>query len=467
VTASVPLPRSTPEEQGIPSSAITGFIAAADTTLDSLNSFMLLRHGFVVAEGWWHPYAADHPHMMFSVSKSFTSTAVGLAIEDGLLTLDDHVVDLLTDDLPPDPSERLRRLTVRHLLTMSSGHAIDTATLGTGGLPDAGWVRSILATPLEFEPGTRFVYNSGATHLLAAILTRLTGERLLDYLTPRLLEPLGIRNATWEQSPEGVDAGGWGLNITTEDLALFGQLLLQRGEWNGRQLVPAAWIDESTALQIDTTPTQVNTDWVAGYAYQYWRNSVGGFRADGAFGNFAIVLPELDAVVVLTSSLPDAQPALDLVWEHLLPALGEQALPANPADAATLKMTLRRLEIWTPQGAPASPAAARVDGIRFVFDSAELSDLTLSGNMITTTRNGLTQSLPFGEGDWETSPAGPIAAAGAWTAPDTLLIRSCLFTGPWTETLTLTFGENTIELEASLNVSFDEMVPLRLTGRAA
>jgi len=285
------LPRSTPEAEGIASSAIFDFIRAADAQLDSLHSVMVVRHGAVVAEGWWSPYAAHYPHMMFSVSKSFTATAIGLAIDEGLVTLDDRVVELLPHDLPTEIDDRLSALTVRHLLTMTTGHATDTVSLTDDSHGD-NWARTILAQPLEFTPGTHYVYNSGATHLLSAILQRVTGERLLDYLGPRLFGPLGITDATWESSPQGIDAGGWGLSITTEQLATFGQLLLQRGQWQGSQLVPAEWIDEATALQVDTSDTDHDLDGRQGYGYQFWRNRLTGYRADGAFGQFCLVLPE-------------------------------------------------------------------------------------------------------------------------------------------------------------------------------
>jgi CubicO group peptidase (beta-lactamase class C family) len=469
VTASVPLPRSTPEEQGIPSSAIAAFVDAADA-LDSVNSFMLTRHGHVVAEGWWCPYAEDVPHMMFSVSKSFTSIAVGLVIEAGLLTLDSRVVDLLPEDvpsgLPTNAADRLGTLSVRNLLTMATGHAADTVDLAAGVMAPANWARAILAAPLEFEPGEKFVYNSGATYLLAAIVTKVTRERLLDYLTPRLLEPLGIRDATWEQSPQGIDAGGWGLSITTEELAIFGQLLLQRGEWNGVQLVPAAWIDESTAWQIDTSGSEnENPDWAAGYGYQYWRNTAGGYRADGAFGNFAIVLPELDAVVTFTSSLAETQPLLDLVWEHILPALTPEPLAADPTTAEALRIRLRRLELWTPNGVSTTPAADRIDGARWVFDGTDPSELAITGNTIVGTWHGNLQTLAFGDGDWEISEAESVAASGAWTAQDQLTIRISYFTAPYAETLVLTFGQDTLDLVVTQNVSFADNAPTHVTGR--
>jgi CubicO group peptidase (beta-lactamase class C family) len=456
-----PLPRSTPEAEGIPSGAILNFIAAAEGQLESLHSLMIVRHGTVVAEGWWYPYAAQHPHLMFSVSKSFTSIAVGLAVGDGLLTLDDLVVELLPDDLPAETDPHLAALTVRHLLTMTTGHPTDTVSLADDSHGD-NWARTILAQPLEFAPGTHYVYNSGASYLLSAILQRLTGQRLFDYLTPRLFDPLGIVGATWQTCPRGIDAGGWGLSITTEHLATFGQLLLQRGRWNGTQLVPAEWTDEATSAQVDTAGTDHDVDGRQGYGYQFWRNRSSGYRADGAFGQFCLVLPEQDAVVVLTSALPVAQRALDLVWEHLLPAFGDASLPAAET---TLGATLAALALPTVAGAATSPTAARVAGIRFEFDDPAVSATTLGPGLLTISRGGVERPLAFGHGEWVASADARVRASGAWVSPDTLVIRAHNVGTPFSRTFTLDFGTDALTLDIAQNVAFGDLPHTHLVSR--
>jgi len=449
------LPRSTPEAEGIASSAILDFIRAASTQLDSLHSIMVVRHGAVVAEGWWSPYAPEYPHMMFSVSKSFTSTAVGLAISEGLLSLDDRVVELLPHDLPTEIDARLSALTVRHLLTMTTGHAADTVSLADDSHGE-NWARAILAQPLDFTPGTHYVYNSGATHLLSAIVQRATGERLLDYLGPRLFEPLGITDATWESSPQGIDAGGWGLNITTEQLATFGQLLLQRGQWQGGQLVPAEWIDEATSLRVDTSATDHDLDGRQGYGYQFWRNRLAGYRADGAFGQFCLVLPEQDAVVVLTSALPVSQAALDLVWEHLLPAFGNSALPATESLLAEV---LAALTLPIVAGEVTTETADRVAGIRFPFDHPAVTAVTVEPGRLTVDENGAITEIGFGHGDWVASADSRVWASGAWVSPDTLVVRAHAVTTPYSRTATLTFADDTVTLDVTQNVAFGDLTP--------
>jgi len=232
VTTKLPLPRSLPEEQGLSSAAVSGFLEAVHRKELELHSFMMLRHGHVVAEGWWSPYQAHLPHMLFSLSKSFTSTAIGLAVSEHLLTLDDTVVSFFPDDLPELISPQLAAMSVRHLLMMGTGHTEDTMPLLKKSV-DGNWARAFLAAPVNMEPGTHFLYNTGATYMLSAILQKVTGDTLLEFLEPRLLHPLGISGAVWESCPRGINVGGYGLKLTTEDIARFGQLYLQEGLWNG------------------------------------------------------------------------------------------------------------------------------------------------------------------------------------------------------------------------------------------
>ncbi|MFE5410611.1 serine hydrolase domain-containing protein [Microbacterium sp. NPDC056569] len=321
------LPRSTPERQSVRSAAISRLIAALDG-ISHIHTLTVVRHGHVVAEATWAPYEREVPTAMYSVSKSFTSIAVGLAVADGLLTVDDRVVDLLPDMVPEQPSGHLAALRVRHLLTMTTGHVVEPP------LEDADWARAALDAELTREPGTHWMYNTPATHLLSQVLQRLTGQRLVDYLAPRLFEPLGFRRPEWRQSPTGVDAGGFGLSIRPEELAVFGQLLLQRGRWEGRQLVPAAWIDAATSRQVANDPG--DGDWNQGYGYQFWRCRHDAYRGDGAFGQYVVVLPEFDAVVAITGGLPDMQEPLDAIWDALLPAFDTDAAPEDVVAATPI-----------------------------------------------------------------------------------------------------------------------------------
>ncbi|MFN8530593.1 MAG: serine hydrolase [Anaerolineae bacterium] len=312
------LPYSTPEAQGIPSSAVDTFVSALDK-LDSIHSFMLLRHGHVVAEGWWEPYRPQDPHVLFSLSKSFTSTAIGLLVAEGRLTVHDPVLKFFHEEAPAKPSANLQAMQVRHLLSMNTGHETEPFVL-SARTEGKTWVKRFLEHPVKHKPGTHFLYNSIATYMLSAIVTKLTGERLIDYLRPRLFEPLGIKNPVWEQSPQGINTGGWGLNITTPDIAVFGQLYLQKGLWNGKRLVPEAWIAEASAFQSDNGPAN-ESDWTQGYGYQFWRCRHNAYRGDGAFGQYCVIMPDQDAVLVITGGLDDMQMPLTALWDHLLPVM--------------------------------------------------------------------------------------------------------------------------------------------------
>jgi CubicO group peptidase (beta-lactamase class C family) len=282
-THSAELPRSAPEAQGVSSAAILSFLEAVDK-VDSMNSFMLVRHGRVLAEGWWTPYRAEARHSLYSLSKSFTSTAVGMAIAEGKLSVDDEVLKFFPDDAPAEPSNFLKAMRVSDLLRMSTGHQTEP-----GRTTDAPWTKTFLAHPVPFRPGTHFLYNTSGTYMQSAIVQKVTGKTVLEYLGPRLFEPLGIEQPTWEMSPQGISTGGYGLSIRTEDIAKFGQLYLQKGKWNDKQLVPATWIEAATARQTSNGSNPAS-DWEQGYGYQFWRCRHNVYRGDGAFGQYSCSL---------------------------------------------------------------------------------------------------------------------------------------------------------------------------------
>ncbi|MFD4957273.1 serine hydrolase domain-containing protein [Microbacterium sp. NPDC058389] len=397
------LPRSAPEQQALPAVAIERLVAALGR-IPHVHTVTVVRHGHVVGEATWAPYERDEPTALYSVSKSFTSLAVGMAIDEGRFGLDDRVIDLLPDVAPAEPSDHLAQLRVRHLLTMTTGHTSE-AELGEGD-----WARETLAAELVHAPGTHWMYNTPATHLLSLIVQTRTGERLLDYLRPRLFEPLGFVDPTWLQSPTGVDAGGFGLSIRPEELAAFGQLLLQRGTWRGRQLVSAAWIDEATAWQVANG--QGESDWNQGYGFQFWRCRHGAYRGDGAFGQYVVVLPEHDAVVAITGGLPDMQQPLDALWAELLPAF--DAVPAATADGPAV--IVPTVPIAAPGG------ELRADDVLYEYEDAPVRRLRVAGGVLTIDDH----ALPFAPGAWSVAefPADPgagrfwygdrVAVGGGW-----------------------------------------------------
>lgn len=462
------LPRSTPEAQGVSSAAILKFVEEAGAKVNAIHSFMLVRHGHVVAEGWWTPYAAEEQHVLFSLSKSFTSTAVGLAIAEGKLSVDDPVLKFFPEDAPAEPSKNLQAMRVRDLLTMNTGqHAevIDGFPFGSS----ENLVKRFLSLPVAHKPGTHFVYNTPATYMLSAIVQKVTGQTTLDYLRPRLFEPLGIEQPRWDASAQGISLGGFGLNVRTEDIAKFGQLYLQRGEWHGKQLVPAAWIDTATARQV-SNGSDPSSDWEQGYGYQFWRCRHGFYRGDGAFGQFCIVIPQEDTVIAITSGTKDMGLVMNLLWDHILPALKPAPLPADAAAQQQLTARLASLSLPTVSGAPQPAAAKRADivGVRYGFPAnpQQVEAITIvavepSGRQEMRVRMaGEDQDFAVPLGSWEKTAmpealgGEPVALSGAWTADDTYALQVVRYRTPFATTYRLRFANGELTLDAEQNVGF-------------
>jgi CubicO group peptidase (beta-lactamase class C family) len=478
------LPRSTPEAEGLPSGAVRAFVDGAEEQVPGLHSLMLLRHGHVIAEGWWEPYGPDTPHLFFSLSKSFTSTAAGLAVGEGRLSLDDDVLSFFPDDAPAAPGPHLRALKVRHLLAMATGHTGDTVA-GMSSDPDGRWARGFLAQEPEKEPGTHFFYNNGATYMVSAIVQKVTGQTLLEYLTPRLLEPLGIAGATWESSPEGVNLGGWGLSARTEDIAKFGELYRNDGVWGGRRLLPEGWVADATAKHVSNGDDPEN-DWHQGYGFQFWRCRHGAYRGDGAFGQFCVVMPEQEAVLAVTAGVRDMGAVLRLAWEHLLPAFAPAPLPPDPAAHAALTERLAHLRLAAPEGAATSPLANAVNGRTYRFDPNEegvesLTTRFTDGGGVTATlrdKNGAHEMSVGAPGEWRCGESGVlggegrtwrhVAVAGAWTAPQVYTAAVCAYETPFVLTYTLRFSEDgaRVTVDAEQNVGFGPTKRATLTGVA-
>jgi CubicO group peptidase (beta-lactamase class C family) len=464
----------TPESLGIPSEAILDFIREAERERkDELHSFILMRHGKVAAEGYWNPYNAESPHMLYSLSKSFTSTAIGLAQAEGMLTIDDRVISFFPDETPQNPSGNLRAMRIRDLLKMNSGHNEDAS--GRMQQDRESWVRGFLSLPVEHKPGTHFVYNSGASFMLSAIVQKVTGETLLQYLTPRLFEPLGIDQPTWESNMNGINMGGWGLKIRTRDIVHFGQLYLQEGQWNGQQLIPVSWVKEATSYQT-SNGSNPNSDWEQGYGYQFWRCRHNVYRGDGAFGQYCIVMPGQDAVMAITSGTRDMQAILNLVWNHLLPAMQEGPLEENEAAYKSLQDKLGTLSLSVVKGGKTSTEVKNISGQWYKLkpNSEGISEISfnLSGNENTVTikKADGTFTIPIGtdslkKGTFVFPRLGEqvIASSGAWTSPVIFQMRTYLYETPYYFNYKFTFGLDEVTIDQSMNVSFGQagLPPIR------
>lgn len=471
------LPRTSPESVGIESAGIQKFLEAVNTKVGGLHGFLLLRHGKVAAEGWWTPYAPQYPHMLYSLSKSFTSTAVGLAIEEGKFTLESPVTSFFPKELPSKVGANLAAMRVEHLLMMSTGHDKD-ATGPTREDKDGDWVKGFLSLPVEHAPGSKFVYNSAATYLLSAIVQKTVGKTVLEYLTPRLLTPLGIEGATWEVCPKGINTGGWGLAIKTEDIAKFGQTYLQKGVWNGQRVIPATWIEKATAKHISNGDPANASDWSQGYGYQFWRCLHGNYRGDGAFGQYCVVMPEQDAVLAITSGVGDMQAVLMAAWEHLLPAMKSEPFSTKPT--VDLNKTIKALAVPVLEGKPTSSIAPRVSGKTFTFEENEgkVQSLTLTFSeerLAIKLRDARGEHKAEGHlGDWAKGKTTLIpgldentAIRGIWTSEDTLALQICLYKTPYLMTFTLHFEEDKLTFARKYNVSFGSSTLPVLVGHSS
>jgi hypothetical protein len=310
---------------------------------------------------------------------------------------------------------------------------------------------------------------------------------MLDYLRPRLLAPLGIANPHWETSPQGIDVGGWGLSITTADIPAFGQLYLQQGRWQDTRLLPEAWVAEATARQIDNAPA-LSPEWEQGYGYQFWRCRHNAYRGDGAFGQYCVILPEQDAVLAITAGLSDMQLPLDLVWEHLLPALGPAALPPDVAAHRALTDKLAGLHLPTVPGQALAPPAARVSGQPFVMadNGAGIGAITFDFGAdetgITVHSAAGAQRIACGYERWlpgemnlgqrnglrvDPQPAGrhKVSASGAWTDDQTYTARLWWVETPFADTLRCRFAGDRVIVEQQRNVAFTPPEPIQLAGR--
>ncbi|MFG2823502.1 serine hydrolase domain-containing protein [Kitasatospora sp. NPDC048365] len=411
------LPRSAPADTGMSSRAIAAWLDRLEERSGECHSIMVVHRGQVVAEGWWSPYSAQRPHLLYSLTKSFTSVAVGLAIADGLLALDDRVVDVLPEHVPVDVSEQGGRITVHHLLSMTAGHPVDSLAAAWHLEPD-DLVKGFLRLPFAASEGTRHTYDNATTFLLARMVERVTGRGLPEFLDERLFEPMGIDHAEWDRVGSGAAFGFHGLHLRTEAVAAFGELLLRGGRRGDRQLVPREWVELATGWQVDCAPYKDDgshdADFCCGYGYQFWM-SRHGYHGHGAFGQQCVVVPSHDLVIAVTGQ-GEAQEVLDALWECLLPGVGH---PAGPEDDAALAERLRRLSLPPVAGAPgpARPVEARLDA------SAEGSALPDATTVVVEPcdggwliRLGAHLAVEAGHGAWrESSPLGrPVVAAGAW-----------------------------------------------------
>ena len=399
------LVRSTPEAEGIPSEAIADWFRALEEGGYEVHGLMLLRHDKVVAEHWWAPYGPQYPHAMYSATKTFTGAAVGFAVQEGLLKVSDKVKSFFPDLMPEKTAPELDRLTVEHLLTMSAGHA-RTQYPGSGD----DQVRSFLAMDYAHEPGTSFAYNITCSHMLSQIITRVSGLTLYEYLKPRLLDPLGIRDVVWEMDLDGRNMGNGGMHSKTSDLAKFGIFLKNKGAWQGRQLLNREWVEAMTTPHIYQRPElsdeeNEKDDSGKGYGYQVWMGRRHSYRAIGGQNQLIMVIPEYDLIVASNGQIGDEAGFNQLIY-NMLDKMSPKKL--KPNKGFDLQAAIAGYEHKHPFAEPSQGPFERSRTLRSRLHQNEygLTGIALrfdsKGNMTLTLESGSAiHNIPFGLDDWQ------------------------------------------------------------------
>ncbi|MBQ7736209.1 MAG: serine hydrolase [Oscillospiraceae bacterium] len=456
--------RAAAHECGVELRGILDFMEKLET-MDN-RAFMVLRHGKVVAEGYRTPFEQKNKQMIFSGTKSFAATVIGFAVDEGLISLEDKVISFFPEKLTNPPCENMQKMNIWHLLTMTTGF-VPTDPILTCDQPD--WIEKFLRAYVTHEPGTYYTYCNMATNMLSAIIEKVTGQSFEDYAKPRLLDPLGITDYHWERLMDGTTTAGFGLNMCIEDYAKLGQLLLQKGRWEGRQLVSEKWVEEMTGKQVDTSmdiwPTM---DRKSGYGYQFWRCQIPNvYRADGSKAQFCVVMPDQDAVVVTFCSHQNLYDVLVPMWDHLIPAMKDH-VERDPELERLYEEKKAAYSFPVVEGAADSKRSATYSGKQYC---------------IADNRFGITGfSLDFGEdknvirlqcgeghkgcanvgknGAWARSdkfiePVGHItiramftkevSATGAWVG-DQYVVRMIYLTSPYEDVWTFDFVGNAVKI---------------------
>ena len=442
------LPRSTPAAEGISTQAVINMMDSMMALPEcDIHHVMVVRHGKVVAELHPAPFRAEDSHTLYSASKTFTSLAVGIAIDENLLRLDDRVMTFFPDKRTNKVSDNMAAMTVRDLLMMAAGIKPDWTMRNYG----TDWVKDWLAKPVDEEPGTHFQYDSMCTFMLSAILERVTGQPMFDYLKKRLFAPMHITQADWETSPDGITTGGWGLRVQAETMAKLGLLLLNKGNWEGLQLVSAEYLEDACLPHIyykDRKETDAPTDGNQGYGYQIWRCKwPGAIRADGAFGQYSVVVPQEELVVVIMGMIPNGHPELACIWNQLMPGVRATPPPAEKKLQKRLEKLCSNATLPLPQGKQKTNKGVQNGDIALDLGHNQHGIKQLS---ITTDRlfriireDGSKDQFELGYREWLYSPMDGdppysitavnsmrglnhdfvAAAAAAWTNPTMLEVR--------------------------------------------
>jgi len=469
------LPRSTPEAQGVPSKAIADYIDAVRKLKLNVHSLMVLRNGQVIAEGWWDPYKPEYPHEMASLSKSFTSTAIGIAVDRKLLTVEDNVAAFFSEYAELTTGADWQALKVKHLLTMSNGHNAAADARHTGG---DDWAKNFFEQVFVHRPGDVFCYDSIASYMLSRIVAKATGMDMLEWLEINFFKPLGIKNITSARCPQGYSIGGWGMNIKTVDIAKLGLLYLQQGMWRGQQVLSKDWVAQATAAQIDTPDG-------LGYGYQFWRSPHDAFNGNGMYGQFCLVVPDKQLIVAITAGSDDMHEIVSQVWPTLYVALSAAPLAPDPAACKSLRRKMKRLNYHPRQGKIAATGINNdIDGSRYAIAGDSFLKLKSIGFRLLDDGVAIEfdcankcKELYFGYGRWRKTDslggpqdfAGPgetgmnVAASAGWLTTNQLRASMQLYESFFKFTFDFIFDGADLKISSNASISFPGSC-FKLTG---
>lgn len=464
--------RDTPENHRLSSKALLDFFTQIEQLRLEVNSFMLLQDGRATAQFWRKPYTMNSPQLLFSLSKSFTSIAVGIARDYGYLNLQDKVIAFFPSKLPNRISSNLAKMTIHHLLSMNAGHHDNIYSIVAA---EQDWVKTFLALEVEHEPGSYYRYSTHSTYMLSAIIEQATGQSLVDFLMPKLFEPLGIPRPSWETCPMGTAAGGMGLSLSTESIAKFGQMLLNQGMYEGRRIVSESYIAVATAEQSDNRLMgEGRVDSVQGYGYQFHLCRDGCYRGDGSFGQLCFVAPEQQIVIAATASfnnMGELQALLDLVYAHIIQQVG-RAGPCSPEDQAELEQRLSSMSCTIPIFKPAPDFMRQVNNYCYIMDenpqgltkiSFFLQEERLQLHMLygddredrlafdftkaVHTKSVFTKDLSM--------QLQEVVTHASWQQDNTLQLTMMYIETPYRVIYTIVFKEKAIDLHFNINVSLN------------
>lgn len=456
------LPSASPESMGVRSGDIARFVErlSQNEPFQDPHALILVRHGHVLAEGYFAPFDQSSRHSLFSVSKSFVSTAVGFAVQEGLIALDERIADAFPEYLPEMPAPEFRVLTVRHLLMMATGQEGVGVHMTLSGV-DCGIPEAFFRAPFLDAPGTTFRYSSAVTYMLSRLILKRAGVDVVAYLTPRLFDPLGIERPYTRRCPEGVPLGYTGMRLSARDIALYGEFYLKRGMWNGKQLLDPAWIDLATQKHVDTH-SSTGDEWSQGYCFQFWRGSHNTYRFCGANGQMCICMPDLDALCVVQSGYDYRvlQYVVDSFYETIYSGMRDEPYPEDEPARKRLNTLLDGLMLPVLSG-NFSPLCGFVNGVSYTSDAGALTlQFTGGAGVLTYTIVGKPYTLAFGllrpmrapstlceRYALEPQPDDPADAFGYWETLRTLCITARIIPTPTVLTLSLTFTGEQVRME--------------------